>query len=150
MQILYSSGARKIVVFDLGPMGCLPALRDLEETRSCSAPVSAVAAAHNDAVKGALSQLGQFLPGLTIVTTNFYKFFSERLENPSQYGESLRLCLRLFSVHSSPFSQRHTKSERDLHMEFDPLAINKMFSQWHQNCSVTTWTWTFLKIHFLR
>ncbi|XP_024388814.1 GDSL lipase isoform X3 [Physcomitrium patens] len=86
IKILYSSGARKIVVFDLGPMGCLPALRDLEETRSCSAPVSAVAAAHNDAVKGALSQLGQFLPGLTIVTTNFYKFFSERLENPSQYG----------------------------------------------------------------
>jgi len=86
IKVLYSSGARKIVVFGLGPMGCLPALRALEETGSCSAPVSALAVGHNEAMKGALSQMQQFLPRLTIVQAHFYEFFSERLQHPSNYG----------------------------------------------------------------
>lgn len=85
--MLYSFGARKIVVAGLGPMGCIPAIRASDESGSCSAPVSAVAAAHNDAVQGALSQLEQFLPRLTIVHAQFYDFLLERMENPSKYGK---------------------------------------------------------------
>lgn len=85
-QVLYSSGARKIVIFGLGPMGCLPSLRALDPAGSCSAPVAAVAAAHNEAMRVALSQIEQFLPRLTIVQAQFYQFFSERLHNPSSYG----------------------------------------------------------------
>ncbi|KAG0622100.1 hypothetical protein M758_3G072300 [Ceratodon purpureus] len=86
IKMLYSFGARKIVVAGLGPMGCIPALRARDESGSCSAPVSAVASAHNNAVQGALSQLEQFLPRLTIVHAQFYDFLLERLENPSKHG----------------------------------------------------------------
>jgi phospholipase/lecithinase/hemolysin len=93
---LYSSGARKIVVAGLGPIGCIPALRALDDSGSCSAPASAVASAHNDAMKGALAQLEQLLPHLTIVHAQFYDFLLERLENPSKYGQqSLQLVISL-------------------------------------------------------
>jgi len=151
VKILYSLGARKIVIAGLGPMGCIPALRALDVNGSCSAPVSAVAFAHNDAVKGALIQLEQFLPRLTIVHAHFYDFLLERLENPSKYGyvSGDKACCgagpcegRCGAVHAKPGCEHC--SNANAHVWWDPYHPSEKI---HQQFAETVWNGTLPNVY---
>ncbi|XVF35199.1 hypothetical protein REPUB_Repub18cG0124800 [Reevesia pubescens] len=71
----------------LSPLGCLPALRALnfkDNEGKCLEAASALAQAHNNALKAVLSNLEHTRP--QILDFNFYEWLDDRVNNPSKYS----------------------------------------------------------------
>ncbi|XWS72326.1 hypothetical protein CRYUN_Cryun02cG0030300 [Craigia yunnanensis] len=89
IQVLYEKGARKFGFLSLSPLGCLPVLRALnfkDNEGKCLEAASAIAQAHNNALKAVLTSLEHILPGLKYCNSNFYEWLDDRINNPSKYG----------------------------------------------------------------
>ncbi|XVF48828.1 hypothetical protein PTKIN_Ptkin03bG0219700 [Pterospermum kingtungense] len=89
IQVLYERAARKFGFLSLSPLGCLPALRALnfkDNEGKCLEAASALAQAHNSALKAVLAGLEQVLPGFKYCNSNFYDWLDDRINNPSKYG----------------------------------------------------------------
>ncbi|XVE70771.1 hypothetical protein DITRI_Ditri10aG0097700 [Diplodiscus trichospermus] len=89
IQVLYEKGARKFGFLSLSPLGCLPSLRALnfkENEGKCLEAASALAQAHNNALKAVLTSLEHILPGFKYCNSNFYEWLDDRINNPSKYG----------------------------------------------------------------
>ncbi|KAJ7955378.1 GDSL esterase/lipase 1-like [Quillaja saponaria] len=89
IQVLYEKGGRKFGFLSLSPLGCLPALRALNPKASeggCFEAASALAVAHNNAVKAVLTSLEHILKGFKYCNSNFYDWLLDRIDNPSKHG----------------------------------------------------------------
>ncbi|OWM74347.1 GDSL esterase/lipase 5-like [Punica granatum] len=90
IQVLYGKGARNFGFLSLSPLGCLPALRAANpranEGGGCFDEASALAMAHNNALKTVLTNLEYILKGFKYCNSNFYDWLLDRIENPSKYG----------------------------------------------------------------
>ncbi|XP_028201670.1 GDSL esterase/lipase 5-like [Glycine soja] len=89
IQTLHEKGARKFGFLGLCPLGCLPALRALNPVANksgCFEAASALALAHNNALKLFLPNLKPYLEGFMYSYSSFYNWLRDRIDNPTKYG----------------------------------------------------------------
>ncbi|CAI9097352.1 OLC1v1033752C1 [Oldenlandia corymbosa var. corymbosa] len=91
IQELYGRGARKFAFLSLCPLGCLPALRALNpkgHEAGCFEDASALASAHNNALKmGLLPDLQALLKGFKYSNPNFYDWLLDKINHPTDHGK---------------------------------------------------------------
>lgn len=87
LRKLYELGARNVLVFSIGPIGCIPSqLACRSVNGECSEFVNNLALNFNDGLKSVLSQLNSQLPGSRFMyAESFHPVFAYR-SNPQQYG----------------------------------------------------------------
>ncbi|CAD6259913.1 unnamed protein product [Miscanthus lutarioriparius] len=89
LKRLNELGARKFVVSDVGPLGCIPYVRALEfmPARECSASANRVTEGYNKKLKRMVEKMNQEMgPESKFVYTDTYKIVMEIIQNYRQYG----------------------------------------------------------------
>lgn len=88
MQRLYKLDARKFVIGNVGPIGCIPyqkTINQLDENE-CVDLANKLANQYNVRLKSLLEELNKKLPGATFVHANVYDLVMELITNYKQYG----------------------------------------------------------------
>ena len=90
-QRLYSLGARKIVMFEIGPIGCIPSItRKLRNKHNgqCVEEINQVVSLFNQGLPALLKKLTSTLQGSTFVLgqANFLGY--DAIKHPSKYGKN--------------------------------------------------------------
>ncbi|KAI3745809.1 hypothetical protein L6452_08219 [Arctium lappa] len=85
---IYKLGARRIVVFNAPPVGCLPLQRTLSgnEHRMCAEKHNKAAQLYNNKLQAELKHLHNTLAESKIVNIDIYKPLLAIMKNPKQYG----------------------------------------------------------------
>ncbi|CAN4094015.1 unnamed protein product [Withania somnifera] len=85
---LYGLGARRIGVFGIPPIGCLPSQRTLRggEERECVDYLNQAAQLLNSKLAADLSSLGNKLPNSRLVYVDLYNLPLDVINNPQKYG----------------------------------------------------------------
>ncbi|EXB44697.1 GDSL esterase/lipase [Morus notabilis] len=88
LKILHKQGARQLMVFGLGPMGCIPLQRVLTTSGSggCQARTNKLALSFNKASSKLLDDLSSTLPNASYKFGDAYDVVDDVIENPSKYG----------------------------------------------------------------
>lgn len=95
MQKLYNSGARKVVVCNVGPFGCIPNRLALANSSKCVALDNQMAEGFNSALKLMLPELTKSLPGAMFLYGDSYSSLLNLINNPASQG---RYQLSLYSL----------------------------------------------------
>ncbi|CAL9225633.1 unnamed protein product [Arabidopsis halleri] len=100
---LYQLGARKIVVINIGPIGCIPFERESDPTAGdeCSAEPNEVAQMYNIKLKTLVEDLNKNLQGSRFVYADVFRIVYDILQNYSSYGfesEKIPCCSLLGKV----------------------------------------------------
>lgn len=85
---LYGSGARRIGVTSLPPLGCLPAARTLFgfHQSGCVSRINTDAQQFNKKINSAAKTLKKQLPGLKMVVFDIFKPLYDLVKSPSANG----------------------------------------------------------------
>ncbi|KAK4774041.1 hypothetical protein SAY87_029060 [Trapa incisa] len=85
---LYQLDARKFVVANVGPIGCIPYQKTINQLNQdeCVELPNKMAKQYNIQLKGLLTELTQNLPGSTYVYANVYDLVMELITNYDKYG----------------------------------------------------------------
>lgn len=88
LQRLYNLGARKIVVTNVGPIGCIPSQRDTNPAAgdSCVLFPNQLAQLFNNQLKGLIADLSSNLKGSMFVYADVYHILEDILNNYMAYG----------------------------------------------------------------
>jgi phospholipase/lecithinase/hemolysin len=91
LQALYSSGARKTVVFGLGPVGCSPLARASNPTNpgECVEPANELALGFNAGLKQLVDGIRVQLPGFNLVLANTFDTVAAIIADGKAYGTHL-------------------------------------------------------------
>ncbi|KAK2657364.1 hypothetical protein Ddye_010416 [Dipteronia dyeriana] len=93
---LYRLDARKFVVGNVGPIGCIPYQKTINQLKEneCVELSNKLALQYNGRLKDLLTQLNENLPGSTFVNANVYDLVMELIVNYDKYGftTSSRAC----------------------------------------------------------
>lgn len=104
---LYGSGARRIGVTSLPPLGCLPATRTLFgfHQSGCVARLNNDAQGFNKKLNSAATQLSKKLPDLKLVIFDIYKPIYDLVQSPSNSGfaEAGRGCCGTGTIETTSF-----------------------------------------------
>lgn len=92
-QRLYQLEARKFVISNVGPLGCIPYQRIINELNDedCVDLANELATQYNSRLKDLVAELNDNLPGATFVLANVYDLVSELIVNYHKYGNNLVL-----------------------------------------------------------
>ncbi|KAL5996473.1 hypothetical protein ACLOJK_026553 [Asimina triloba] len=84
----YSLDARKIIVVNVGPIGCIPYLRDTSPStaENCIHFPNQLATSFNTKLKSLVAELNSNLEGVVFVYADIYSIVSDIVENYSSYG----------------------------------------------------------------
>ncbi|KAI3973272.1 hypothetical protein MKW92_022614 [Papaver armeniacum] len=85
---LFNLGARKIVVVNVGPIGCIPYQRDVNPLSgdSCVALPNQMAMSFNKKLKSLVAELSSKLAGSKFVYADVYRIVADLIENYQSYG----------------------------------------------------------------
>ncbi|XP_070009450.1 GDSL esterase/lipase EXL3-like [Nicotiana sylvestris] len=85
---LYKLGARKIGVFGVGPIGCLPFYRNTQGgiQRKCVDSLNHKAYSFNNKLSTEINSLINTFPDAKMVYIDFYNFILDLINNPTKYG----------------------------------------------------------------
>ncbi|XP_077231995.1 GDSL esterase/lipase At4g16230-like [Tasmannia lanceolata] len=85
---LYNLDARKIVVVNVGPIGCIPYQRDLNPSAGddCVAFPNQLAVSFNERLKSLITELNANLEGASFVYADVYRIVLDIIQNFSSYG----------------------------------------------------------------
>ncbi|KAK0597305.1 hypothetical protein LWI29_023870 [Acer saccharum] len=88
LKEIYDLGGRKIAFQNIGPLGCIPAVKSFDSKlgSACADEVSSLARLHNRYLSIVLNKLESHLPGFKYSIFDFYNAFADRVNNPSKYG----------------------------------------------------------------
>ncbi|EFJ32530.1 hypothetical protein SELMODRAFT_85364 [Selaginella moellendorffii] len=90
LNVTYQLGARKIVVFALGPLGCIPFKREGNilgaNGKACHEEANTLAVNFDRALKDMVSGMNRDLNGAKMVFGTTYDLFYDATNNPSKYG----------------------------------------------------------------
>lgn len=88
VQKLYEMGMRKMVVANMGPIGCIPFQLTfrLRTGGSCSDKVNAEAREFNGGLLDLVKDLNAHLPGATFVYADAYTIVADMIANPQRHG----------------------------------------------------------------
>src|ERR1044072_5640860 len=97
MQRLFNLGARKIVVANVGPIGCIPNQRDTNPSAGdyCVSLPNQLAQLYNKQLKGLTAELSSNLKGSMFVYADVYHILEDMLNNYLAYGLSKDLPTHL-------------------------------------------------------
>jgi len=88
LRTLYALGARKIFVFGVGPLGCIPS--QLYQQKSpdgkCIEFINGYVRGFNEATRVLLRKLTASLPGSIFVYANSYDLVADYVASPAKYG----------------------------------------------------------------
>lgn len=94
LQVLHNEGARTIVVFDLFPVECFPAVLGRRNTKpsdlnedGCMAKVANASARHNRELRWMLKKLRAELAGVNLVLFRIHDLMMSAVRNPAKFGE---------------------------------------------------------------
>lgn len=105
MQNLYNLGARKILMFEIGPLGCTPlVVSKMKPDDKCVEVVNSMVTMFNGKLYFKLMDLTNSLKGLTFYLALTYRLLYDMVENPTRFGKAFFLqtifknaCYRLCS-----------------------------------------------------
>ncbi|GER45275.1 GDSL esterase/lipase 7 [Striga asiatica] len=84
---LYRLGARKVIMFEIGPIGCIPSTtRQMKHNGTCVEEVNQLAIMFNDNLAPMLQNLTSTLQGSTFVLGHGHWLGYDAAINPSNYG----------------------------------------------------------------
>ncbi|XP_061356076.1 GDSL esterase/lipase At1g29670-like [Gastrolobium bilobum] len=87
LRIMYNYGARKMVLFGVGQIGCSPnALSQSPDGRTCVARINSANQLFNNGLKSLVDQLNNQLPAARFIYINSYGIFQDIINSPSSYG----------------------------------------------------------------
>lgn len=89
MQELYNLGARKMVLFELGPIGCFPLVRKKDEQNTrCLQELNTMLTVFNAKLYYKLTDIASSLVGTTFIIAQTFKLIYDMVENPIKYGKA--------------------------------------------------------------
>ncbi|KAJ9170769.1 hypothetical protein P3X46_018849 [Hevea brasiliensis] len=85
---LYQLDARKFVIGNVGPIGCIPYQKTINQLKEneCVGLANKLAVQYNGRLKDLLAELNDNLPGATFVHANVYDLVMELITNYDKYG----------------------------------------------------------------
>ncbi|XP_059278077.1 GDSL esterase/lipase At4g16230-like [Lycium ferocissimum] len=85
---LYNMGARKIIVVNVGPIGCIPYQRAINPSAGdkCVEFPNGLAQLYNNQLRGLVSELSSKLTGSKFVYADVYAIVQDIIQNYSSYG----------------------------------------------------------------
>ncbi|KAF2315954.1 hypothetical protein GH714_040749 [Hevea brasiliensis] len=86
LKALHSLGARQLMVFGLGPMGCIPLQRVLSTSGSCQDRTNKLAISFNQATSKLIDSLTTKLANASYKFGDAYDVVSDVITNPTKYG----------------------------------------------------------------
>ncbi|XP_044506789.1 GDSL esterase/lipase 7-like [Mangifera indica] len=87
LQKLYNIGARKIIMFDIGPLGCTPYItRKYEHNGQCDEDKNQIVQYFNNRLASMLTDLTTTLKGSNFVLGHSHRLGYDAAINPSRYG----------------------------------------------------------------
>ncbi|GMY15615.1 GDSL esterase/lipase At1g74460 [Fagus crenata] len=86
LKHLHTLGARQLIAFGLGPVGCIPLQRVLSSTGNCQDKANNLALSFNKASSKLLDDLSTELPNATFRFGEAYDVVNEVINNPQKYG----------------------------------------------------------------
>lgn len=87
LQRLYKLGARKIVTFDVGPVGCTPFISGKHpHPGDCDEEANQVVSYYNQMLPATLNNLTSSLPGSKFALGHANTLATEAIKNPSKFG----------------------------------------------------------------
>lgn len=83
MQRLFNLGARKVVVANVGPIGCIPSQRDsnIGAGDSCVSFPNQLAQLYNSQLKDLITELNSNLEGSAFAYADVYQILDDMLKN---------------------------------------------------------------------
>ncbi|KAL5805735.1 hypothetical protein ACOSQ4_028468 [Xanthoceras sorbifolium] len=139
LKRLYYLGARKMVVFELGPIGCIPSFtRKQKHYGRCVEKVNQVISFFNNKLAGMLSNLTSTLKGSNFVLGHVNWLGYDAVINPSKYGltdSSNPCCKAWFNGTSGCFPFSKACSNPDQHYFWDGFHLTQtMYSTLASRC----------------
>lgn len=96
-QRLYNLGARKIVMFEIGPIGCIPSItRQHKHNGQCVEDTNQIVSFFNQRLPALLRNLTSTLQGSTFVLAQANFLGYDAIRNPPKYGITFFLLTNLF------------------------------------------------------
>ncbi|KAL3526640.1 hypothetical protein ACH5RR_011296 [Cinchona calisaya] len=87
LQRIYQMGARKILVFEVGPIGCIPSItRKFQHNGQCVEEINQMALIYNDHLITMLKSLRSKLPASQFILGRVHGLAYDAIKNPSTYG----------------------------------------------------------------
>ncbi|KAI7725215.1 hypothetical protein M8C21_015173 [Ambrosia artemisiifolia] len=86
LTVLHGMGVRELMVFGLGPMGCIPLQRVLSTSGECQDKTNSLALNFNKAVAKLMDDLSAKLPNASYKFGDAYDVVNNVITNPSKYG----------------------------------------------------------------
>lgn len=86
LTTLHSLGARQLMVFGLGPMGCIPLQRMLSTSGGCQEKTNKLALSFNQATSKMLEDVSSKLPNASFRFGDAYDVVNDLISNPVKYG----------------------------------------------------------------
>ncbi|XP_058183548.1 GDSL esterase/lipase 7-like [Rhododendron vialii] len=87
LKDLYNIGARKMIVFQIGPLGCYPYIINKFKPRSrCADDINKLVSIFNDKLNGMLKELSEKLDGSSFVTVKTFDLIKRLILSPADYG----------------------------------------------------------------
>ncbi|KAF3774628.1 GDSL esterase/lipase 7 [Nymphaea thermarum] len=138
LQRLYSLGARKIVVVNVGPLGCMPSqLAKADTNGQCVGRVNQAISAFNSQLVELVKNINSTLPGSTFVHYNVYDTFMNIVDNPAMYGFTVsnRACcgVGMYGGALTCLPLEKPCEDRDQHVFWDAFhptqAVHKIIAQ---------------------
>lgn len=88
-QRLYRLDARKFLLGNVGPLGCIPYQKTINQLKEdeCAALPNKLALQYNSRLKDLATELNENLPGATFVHANVYDLVMDLIENYAKYGQ---------------------------------------------------------------
>lgn len=124
---LYQLDARKFIMGNVGPIGCIPYQKTINQLNEdeCVALPNKLALQYNAKLKDLLTQLNENLPGATFVHANVYDLVMEVITNYDKYGftTASRACCGNGGQFAGVIPCGPTSSlctDRDKHVFWDP------------------------------
>ncbi|KAK9071728.1 hypothetical protein SSX86_008157 [Deinandra increscens subsp. villosa] len=124
---LYQLDARKFILGNVGPIGCIPYQRTINQLNAdeCVALPNQLALRYNAKLKDLLAQLNDNLPGATFVHANVYDLVLELITNYDKYGfkSATKACCGNGGQYAGIVPCGPTSSlcdDRDKHVFWDP------------------------------
>lgn len=83
-----------MVVFGLGPLGCIPSLtKDILNDGHCAEDVNYFATLYNDQLSEMLPDLEFSLPGSTFILGRVFGLANDAIMNPTAYGNESSISI---------------------------------------------------------
>jgi hypothetical protein len=84
MQELYKLGARRLVLLDILPVGCLPSQRAITANGECNDDGNYVSGLFNSFLRTEMAKAS--MPGMKYSIASVYNVFSDMITNPTWAG----------------------------------------------------------------